>query len=83
MRDAMHVAGRPKAATQRRAAQGATLRGGVMRGGCGPPRSFGLNQALRYARSRTAKSRDDAARCARCDAPRWRDAMRLWAAVQL
>ena len=54
-----------------------------MRGGCGPPCSFRLNQALRYARSETAKGRGVAASCATRDAPRWSDARRLWAAVQL
>jgi len=54
-----------------------------MRGGCGPPSSFGLNQAPRYAHSGTAKGRGAAASCATRDAPRWSDARRLWAAVQL
>jgi len=54
-----------------------------MRYGCGPPCSFGLNQALQYARSGTAKGRGAAASCATRDAPRWSDARRLWAAVQL
>jgi len=59
-RDTVHASGQPSAATQRRAAQGVTLRGGVTRDGCGPLCSFELNQARRYARSRTAKSRDAA-----------------------
>jgi len=54
-----------------------------MRGGCGPPYSFELDQARRYALSGTAKSRDAAASCARRHALRWSDARRLWAAVQL
>jgi len=54
-----------------------------MRGGCGPPCSFGLNQALRHARSGTAKGRGAAASWATRDAPKWSDARRLWAAVQL
>jgi len=54
-----------------------------MRGGCGPPCSFRLNQALRYARSEKAKGRGAAASCATRYAPRWSDARRLGAAVQL
>ena len=54
-----------------------------MRGGCGPPCSFGLNQARRYARSGTAEDRGAAASWATRDAPKWSDARRLWAAVQL
>jgi len=42
-----------------------------MRGGCGPLCSFGLNQALRHARSGTAKGRGAAASWATRDAPRW------------
>jgi len=40
-----------------------------MGGGWGPPCSFGLNQALRHARSGTAKGRGVAASCATRDAP--------------
>jgi len=69
----MPAAGRPRAAAQRRAVLHATLRGGVMRGGRGPPCSFGLYQALRHARNRTAKGRGVAASCATRDAPRWSD----------
>jgi len=54
-----------------------------MRGGWGPPCSFGLNQALCHACSGTAKGRGAAASWATRDAPRWSDARRLWAAVQL
>jgi len=54
-----------------------------MQGGCGPPCRFGPNQALRYARSGTAKGRGAAASGATRDAPRWSDVRRLWAAVQL
>ena len=60
-RGALYAAGRPRAVTQQRAAQHATLRGGMMRGGWGPPCSFELNQARRYARSGTAKGRVAAA----------------------
>jgi len=68
-----------KSRAMRRDAQGAMLRGGETRCGCGPPCSF----ELRYARSRTAKGRGAAASCATRDAPRWSDARRLWADVQL
>ena len=54
-----------------------------MRWGCGPPCSIELNQARRYQRSGTAEGRDAAASCATRDAPRWSDARRLRAAVQL
>ena len=54
-----------------------------MRGGCGPPCSFELNQALRHARSTTAKGRRAAACWSTRDTPMWSDARRLWAAVQL
>jgi len=54
-----------------------------MRGGCWPPCSFELNRARRSSRMGTAKGRDTAASCAARDAPRWSDARRLWAAVQL
>jgi len=54
-----------------------------MLGGCGPPCSFRLNQALRYARSESAKGHGAAASCATRDAPRWSDARQQWAAVQL
>ena len=56
-----HAARRPRAATQQRAAQGAMLRSGVARGGCGPPVSFELHQAPRSARRETAKGRNAAA----------------------
>jgi len=79
----MHAARRPKAATQRRAAQGATLRGGGTRGGCMPLCSFELNQARHYARNGTSKCRDAASSCSKRDAPRWSDARQLWTAVQL
>jgi len=45
-----------------------------MRGGCGPPCSFELNQALRHARSATAKGRRAAACWSTRDAPMWSDA---------
>jgi len=54
-----------------------------MRGGWGPPCSFGLNQALRHARIEMAKGCGVAASCATRDALRWSDARRLLAAAEL
>ena len=79
---AMLQAWRPRAATQPRAAHVAVLRGGVARGGCGPPGGTELIQARRSARSAAAKGRDAAASCASRHTPRWSGARRLWAAGQ-